>query len=49
MILKAALSEKNEENARLLMLNHFGHAEILLYPFCGIVKEGIALVKYAAY
>ena len=38
MILEAALSEKNEENT--------------LYPcilVCGIVKEGIAVVKSAAY
>ena len=32
MVLEAALSEKNEENAGLLLLNNFGHGDVLLYP-----------------
>ena len=33
MILVAALSDKNEENACLPLLDNFGHAEVLLYPY----------------
>ena len=51
MISEAALSDKNEENAKLPLPNIFEYAEVLLYPclqYC-IVKEGISVVKSAAY
>ena len=40
MILEAALSEKNEENASLLLLIKYGHAEVLLYPCLRYCKGG---------
>ena len=43
MILEAALSEKKEENTWLPLL------KCCYVLVCGIVKEGIAVVKYAAY
>ena len=43
------LSEKNDENACLPLLNNFGHVEFFYMMFCSIVKEGIAVDKSAAY
>ena len=40
MILEAALSEKNEENACLPLVNNFGHVELFQYPCLQYCKGG---------